>query len=44
MEGICLENIARELGYSNHSGALKRIQRIGQAYEAFTQTDLGFSS
>ena len=42
MEGICLEDIAKELGYSNHSGVLKRIQRIGQAYEAFTQTDLGF--
>ena len=44
MEGICLEDIAKKLGYSNHSGVLKRIQRIGQAYEAFTQTDLGFSS
>ena len=36
-----MEDIAKELGYSNHSGVLKRIQRIGQTYEAFTQTDLG---
>ena len=44
MDGVCLEDIAKELGYRNHSGVLKRIKHIGQIYEAFTQTDLGFSS
>lgn len=42
MQGYTLEEIAEKLGYQNHSGVLKRIRKIGQAYEAFTGEDLGF--
>ena len=37
-----LEEIAEKLGYKNHSGVLKRIRKIGQAYEAYTGVDYGF--
>ena len=42
LEGKTLAEIAEELGYKNHSGVLKRIRKIGQAYEAFTGEDYGF--
>ena len=42
-EGETLEAIAEEFGYKNHSGVLKRIRKIGQAYEAFTGEDYGFT-
>ena len=42
MQGYTLEEIAEKLGYKNHSGVLKRIRKIGQAYETFTGEDLGF--
>ena len=42
MQGYTLEEIAEKLGYKNHSGVLKRIRKIGQAYEVFTGEDLGF--
>jgi len=42
MQGYALEEIAGKLGYKNHSGVLKRIRKIGLAYEAFTGEDLGF--
>ena len=42
MQGYTLEEIAEKLGYQNHSGVLKRIRKIGLAYEAFTGEDLGF--
>ena len=42
LQGYTLEEIAAKLGYQNHSGVLKRIRKIGQAYEAFTGEDLGF--
>ena len=42
MQGYPLKEIAARLGYKNHSGVLKRIRKIGQAYEAFTGEDLGF--
>ena len=32
MNGDTLEEIAEKLGYKNHSGVLKRIRKIGQAY------------
>jgi len=35
MEGITLEEIAKRLGYQNHSGVLKRLRRIGEAYKRF---------
>ena len=43
MEGVSLESIAKELGYTNHSGVIKRIRRIGQAYEKYAGVDYGFS-
>lgn len=42
MQGYTLEEIAEKLGYKNHSGVLKRIRKIGLAYETFTGEDLGF--
>ncbi len=42
LQGYTLDEIAEKLGYKNHSGVLKRIRKIGQAYEAFTGEDLGF--
>ena len=44
LQGYTLEEIAEKLGYQNHSGVLKRIRKIGQAYEAFTGEDLGFEN
>lgn len=41
-EGCALEVIAEKLGYKNHSGVLKRIRKLGQAYEKFAGTDLEF--
>ena len=38
------EEIAEELGYKNHSGVLKRIRKIGLAYEKFTGEDYGFEN
>ena len=43
MDGYTLEKIADELGYANHSGVLKRIRKIGQAYEKYADVDFGFS-
>ena len=37
-----LEEIAEKLGYQNHSGVLKRIRKIGRAYERFADVDFGF--
>ena len=42
MSGDTLEDIAEKLGYKNHSGVLKRIRKIGQAYEAYAGVDYGF--
>jgi len=42
LQGYTLDEIAAKLGYKNHSGVLKRIRKIGQAYEAFTGEELGF--
>ena len=39
-----LEEIAEKLGYKNHSGVLKRIRKIGLAYEKFTGADYGFEN
>ena len=44
MSGDTLEKIAEKLGYKNHSGVLKRIRKIGQAYEAYTGVDYGFEN
>lgn len=42
MKGYTLEKIAEDLGYQNHSGVLKRIRKIGLAYEKFTGVNYGF--
>lgn len=42
MDGFTLEEIADKLGYANHSGVLKRIRKIGQAYEKYAGVDYGF--
>ena len=42
MNGDTLEEIAEKLGYKNHSGVLKRIRKIGQAYEDYAGVDYGF--
>ena len=44
MNGDTLEEIAEKLGYKNHSGVLKRIRKIGQAYDAYIGVDYGFES
>ncbi len=44
MVGNTLEEIAEKLGYKNHSGVLKRIRKIGLAYEKFTGVDYGFEN
>ena len=35
--------IAQRLGFKTHSAVLKRIRKIGKAYERFMGEDLGFS-
>lgn len=42
MEHYSYEDIAKKLGYRNHSGVIKRIKKIGEAYEFFSGCDLGF--
>ena len=42
MREYSLDEIAKKLGYQNHSGVLKRINKIGLAYEAWSGKDLGF--
>ena len=42
LDGLTLEKIAKQTGYQNHSGVLKRIRRIGKAYEEWSGQDLGF--
>lgn len=41
-QGGTLQEIADELGYANHSGVLKRINKIGEAYQQFSDQDIGF--
>lgn len=42
MEGLTLQEIANKLGYKNHSGVLKRLRKIGLAFEEFAGVDYGF--
>ena len=37
-----LEEIARQVGFKTHSAVLKRIRKIGKAYERYAREDLGF--
>ena len=42
MKGMTYEEIAKEVGYKNHSGVIKRITKIGEAYQKFANVDYGF--
>lgn len=44
VRGHTLKEIAQKLDYKNHSGVLKRIRKIGLAYEKFTGKDYGFEN
>ena len=41
-KGHSLEEIAQMLGYKTHSAVLKRIQNLGEKYQEFAGTDIGF--
>ncbi len=41
-KGWTLEQIAEQVGFATHSAVLKRIRRIGKAYELWSGEDLGF--
>lgn len=43
LKGKPLEEIAKALGFQTHSAVLKRIRKIGKAYERFAGEDYGFS-
>ncbi len=43
MAGIGLEKIAEQLDFKTHSAVLKRLRKIGLAYEQYSGLDLGFS-
>lgn len=42
LKGKTLEEVADRLGYANHSGVLKRLKKIGQAFEKYADVDYGF--
>ena len=42
LEGRSLEEIARLEGYRTHGAVLKRIRKIGKAYERYAGEDFGF--
>ena len=42
LEGHTLEEVAEKMGYSNHSGVIKRLRKIGLAFERFADVDYGF--
>ena len=41
-KGWTLEQIAEQVGFATHSAVLKRIRRIGKAYELWSGEGLGF--
>ena len=43
IQGDTLEEIAEKLGFKTHSAVLKRLRKIGLAYEKFSGEDFGFS-
>ena len=43
LKGKPLEEIAKTLGFQTHSAVLKRIRKIGKAYERFSGEDYGFT-
>lgn len=42
LDGLTLEKIAKQTGYQSHSGVLKRLRRIGKAYQEWSGQELGF--
>ena len=42
LAGRTMEEVADKLGYANHSGVLKRLRKIGQAFEQYAGVDYGF--
>ena len=42
LKGRPLEEIAVLTGFKTHSAVLKRIRKVGKAYERHAGTDLGF--
>ena len=42
MDGVTYEEIAELLDFKTHSAVIKRIKRIGKAYQQFAGIDLGF--
>ena len=42
LEGRTMEEVAEKLGYANHTGVLKRLRKIGQAFEQYAGVDYGF--
>ena len=39
-QGWTMEEIAAKLGYKNHTGVLKRLKKIGEAYQKYVGDDL----
>ncbi len=42
LDNYTYEEIAAKLGYKTHSAMVKRIKRIGESYQKYAKTDLGF--
>lgn len=40
MAGLTMEETAKKLGYTNHSGVLKRLRKIGKAYKQYVDNNL----
>ncbi|MDD2502861.1 MAG: hypothetical protein PHG58_03250, partial [Clostridia bacterium] len=43
LEGKSYENIAKELGYHDHTAVIKRMRRLGEAFEKQAGIDCGFA-
>lgn len=42
LQNYTYEEIAAKLGYKTHSAVVKRIKRIGETFQKYAKTDLGF--
>ena len=42
LEGRTMEEVAKRLGYATHSAVLKRLRKIGLAFEKFAGVEYGF--
>ena len=43
LEGYTMKEVAEKLGYANHSGVLKRLRKIGRAFEKYADVDYGLT-